>query len=103
MNFAVLLSTLNQPYSSDACRSILHHSAIIFREDLPGRWFFLFLNRLVVYLIDDPGFIEADRVDAVWAVLTGEARVAIEAIASGNQSALSRAADNMSEAFCGVL
>ena len=46
MNFKRLKSLLAQRHSHDLYVQILSETASLYREELPSRWYFLFLNRV---------------------------------------------------------
>lgn len=102
MDFAPLLSLLRRPYSAEICRRLLRETGRIYREDFPERWYFLLLNRVLVQILENPDLYEADTSEPVIEVVAASAQRAIDAIKVGDLTALTRAANEITEAYCGI-
>ena len=102
MNFERLKSLLAQRPSHDLCVQVLNETASLFREDLPGRWYFLFINRVFEQVISNPELHDPDTADPILEVLSKKAIEGLEALERGDHAELGSSANQITEAYCGL-
>ena len=102
MNLDALRGLLNQPYSNVVCTAILHETSILYREPCAHRWFPLLLNRIFAQIIENPELIHVDTTEPVLEMIAQQASRAIDAIERGDIELLLQAADQLTEAYCGL-
>ncbi len=102
MNLVRLRNLLEQVYSYETCSQLLSETALLFREEHQSRWYFLLLNRVFAYIIDNPDLYEADIVEPILQTIRSHAIEGLDAIQRGELNRLVTAANGITNAF-GVL
>jgi hypothetical protein len=93
---------LEQVYSYETCSQLLSETAQLLREDHASRWYFLLLNRVFAYIIDNPDLHEADITEPILQTIRSHAINGLDAIERGDLDLMITAANGISNAF-GVL
>ena len=102
MSLTPLRTLLRQEYSHEICVQILSETSRLYREDLPNRWYFLFLNRIFAGITSNPDFYDADKAVPVLEVLSQRAQDGIDAIEQENDSLLIYSANQLTEVYCAI-
>ena len=102
MNFERPKSQLAQRPSHDLCVQVLKETASLYREDLPSRWYFLFLNRVFEQVISNPELHDPDTAEPILEVLSQKSIEGIEALEHGDHAGLISSANQIAEAYCGL-
>ena len=99
MSLASLRSLLVQPPSQDSFRQIVSETATLVRE--PGRfvWFFLLLNRVFAFVLDDPELLDPDTSEPILETLYQFSRNGLDAIEADRVDRLIEAANSLAAAY----
>lgn len=103
MNFGPLRNLLAQPYSADTCKKIAYETSILYREDNPNRWYFLLLFLIFFQVITNSELYDADRSAPFLDVLFRQSLEGLSALEGNNLELLILSANQLSEAYSGIL
>jgi hypothetical protein len=82
--------------------AILEETAMLYREPIEHRWFFLLLNRSISAIIDNPDLIDVEICEPILEVVLHEALSGVRAAQTDDLVALIRSADAITEAYCAL-
>src|SRR2546423_100615 len=105
-NLQPLRSLLKHVHSRETCPRILDETARLYREPLPERWYFLLLNRVFAFVIDDPDMFYGVSEDNPSPTLNDIAQTAISgigAIERMDEQSLISSANHLTEKFSALL
>ena len=103
MDLSSLRNLLAQTYSTEICAQILRETSLLYREDRSDRWYFLLLYLIFFQIIDNSELYDADRSEPLFKVLSRQSLDGIDAIANNNVPLLISSANQLAEAYSGML
>lgn len=103
MNLSSLRNLLAQTYSTEICAQILSETSLLYREDSHDRWYFLLLYLIFFQIIDNSELYDADRSQPLFSVLSQQSLNGIDAIVANNLQLLISSANQLAEAYSGML
>ena len=94
-----LSQLLERVLSDDVEREIVQITAHLYREKTPYRWLFLLICTSFARLLDQPGPIDAARIEPIIEQMRTSVRESLAAIERQDLTAVSCAANRLAEAF----
>ena len=100
-NLTLLRLLLRQTFRYEVCTEIISETSRLSREDNAGRWFFLLLNRVFVYIADQgENLTDANAVELLLRSISRSAQFGIDAIEKSDNTGLLAAANDLTAAYC---
>jgi hypothetical protein len=97
-----LRTLLEQGYSFEVCTGILRETALLYREPIIFRWYFLLLNKVFREILVNPDFREADTVGPILEVIFESALTGVDAIEIKNAPLVLNSANRLTEAYSAI-
>jgi hypothetical protein len=94
-----LSQLLEQVLSDDVEREVVQITAQLYKEQTPYRWLFLLICTCFVRLLDQPGPIDALRIEPVIEQMKSSVQDSLAAIEHQDLTAVCSSANGLAEAF----